>query len=122
MKFALLMYADPAYTEAMSKEAVEVVLRKHEALREELLPSGELIGGAGLNLPKETSWLRLEGDETVVGKGPLVADSVDQVTAYYELQCETLERAQEIAARILDDHVVAVEVRGIHNTTEKPDR
>jgi hypothetical protein len=118
MKFALLMYADPAYTEAMSKEAVETVLRKHAALREEMLERGELIGGAGLNLPKETTWLRLQGDETVVGNGPLISDSVDQLTAYYELECETLERAQEIAARVLDDHVVAVELRGIHNQSK----
>jgi hypothetical protein len=118
MKFALLMYTDPAHTEAMSEEAVEVVLRKHAALREELEPSGELVGGAGMNLPKETTWLRLEGDEATVGTGPLITDSVDQLSAYYELECETLERAREIAARILDDHVVAVELRGIHNTTD----
>ena len=117
MKFALLMYADPAHTEAMSEEAVEVVLRKHAALGEELLPSGELIGGAGLNLPKETTWLRLDGEEAVVGNGPLFPEPVNQLTAYYELECETLERTQEIAARVLDDHVVAVELRGIHNTT-----
>jgi hypothetical protein len=116
MKFALLMYTDPAHTEAMSEEAVEVVLRKHAALREELLASGELIGGAGLNLPKETTWLRLEGEETVAGNGPLFPEPVSQLSAYYELECETLERAQEIAARVLDDHVVSVEVRGIHNT------
>lgn len=41
------MYADPAHTQAMSKSAVDVVLRKHEALREELTASGELTGGAG---------------------------------------------------------------------------
>jgi hypothetical protein len=35
--------------------------------------------------------------------------------ALAEVECETLKRAQEIAAHILDDHVTAVEVRAIHD-------
>jgi hypothetical protein len=116
MKFALLMYTDPAHTEAMPKEDVDAVLQKHTVLVEELTESGELIGGAGLNPPKETTWLRLAEDRQSAGEGPLHPEPVDHLSAYYELECETLERAREIAERVLDDHVVAIELRGIHNT------
>lgn len=34
-KYAVLMYADPAHTRAMSQSAVDVVLRKDDALRED---------------------------------------------------------------------------------------
>lgn len=112
------MYADPAHTQAMSKSAVDVVLRKHEALREELTASGELTGGAGLALPHETTVLRLGPDGVALREGPLVTESGEQLTAYYEIDCETADRAREIAARVLDDHVTAVEVRRIHNTAE----
>jgi hypothetical protein len=38
------------------------------------------------------------------------------VTAYYVVECASPERAQTIAERVLDFHVVAVEVRAIHDT------
>jgi hypothetical protein len=116
MMYALLMYADPAHTRAMSGEALAVVARKHADLRSELGASGELHGGAGLVLPDETTVLRLGSDGAVSRQGPLVADTSEHLTAYYEVECETPERAHEIAAHLLDDHVIAVEVRRIHDT------
>ena len=107
MRYALLMYADPAHTVAMTSEQLEEVKRKHEALGEEL---GErLVGGAGLALPHETVLVR-PGRVTA---GP-IADAVEHLTAYYEIET-TPEHAREIAARILDHHVTSVEVRFIHD-------
>jgi hypothetical protein len=114
--YALLMYADPAYTQAMSEEAIAVVARKHAALRAELEAADELRGGAGLVLPHETTVVRLGSDGVVTSQGPLVAGTAEHLTAYYEVECATAERAREIAAHILDDHVIAVEVRRIHDT------
>jgi hypothetical protein len=116
MMYALLMYADPAHTRAMSERALAEVARKHAALRSELGASGELRGGAGLVLPDETTVLRLASDGVATRQGPLMADTSEHRTAYYEVECETPERAHEISAHILDDHVTAVEVRRIHDT------
>jgi hypothetical protein len=110
------MYADPDHTRAMSKSDVAHVMEKHEALGDELLTAGELVGGAGLALPDETTLLRLAGDEVVAEDRPFDRDSTEQLSAYYEIECETPERAQEIAGRVLDDHVTAVELRRIHDT------
>jgi hypothetical protein len=114
--YALLMYADPAHTLAMTDEALAEVARKHEALRTELSGSGELRGGAGLVLPDGTTVVLLGSEGVVTSQGPLVADTSEHLTAYYEVECDTPERAHEIAAHILDDHVTAVEVRRIHDT------
>jgi hypothetical protein len=113
MMYALLMYADPDHTRAMSEDALAEVARKHAALRSELGASDELRGGAGLVLPDQTTVIRLAADPQ---PGPLISDTSEHLTAYYEVECETAERAQEIAAHILDDHVTAVEVRAIHDT------
>jgi hypothetical protein len=118
MKYAALMYADPVYTQAMSESAIDVVLRKHAALRDELTASGELVGGEGLALPHETTVLRLGPDGVDAAEGPLAGDAVEHLTAYYELECETADRAREIAARLLDDHVTAVELRRIHDSVD----
>ena len=116
MLYALLMYTDPAHTRAMDEQALAIVARKHEALRNELGASDELRGGAGLDFPDETTVLRLGPGGVDARQGPLITDMTEQLSAYYEVECETPERAQEIAAHVLDDHVVAVEVRRIHDT------
>jgi hypothetical protein len=54
----LLMYADPAHTKSMTSEEIAAVKRKHERLHRELPRFGELINGASLALPEETTSLR----------------------------------------------------------------
>ena len=47
-------------------------------------------------------------------------DDEEHLAAYYEVDCEALERAKEIGAYVLDHHVTSVEIRRIHDTAEKP--
>ena len=123
MRYAILMYADPAYTVAMPREELEQVGRKHEALRAQLTGSGELRGGEGLVLPADTTVVRLRDNSTgsrvesrVESRaGPLTAER-EQLTAWYVVECADAERARQIAEHILDTHVTAVEVRAIHDS------
>src|SRR5687768_6658316 len=71
VKYAILMYAAPRHTRAMSESELDVIARKHAKLRDELTASSELAGGAGLVLPDETTVLRLGVDEPDVQDGPL---------------------------------------------------
>ena len=105
----------------MTESELDVIARKHAKLRDELTESGELAGGAGLVLPDETTVLRLGPDEPLAREGPLSGrgDDEEHLTAYYEVDCETLDRAEEIAAYVLDHHVTSVEIRRIHDTAEK---
>jgi hypothetical protein len=121
MNYAILMYAAPSHTREMSEAELDVIARKHAKLRDELTASGELAGGAGLVLPDETTVLRLGSDEPLAGGGPLSGrgDDEEHLTAYYEVDCETLDRAKEIGAYVLDHHVTSVEIRRIHDTAEK---
>ncbi|MEY9926594.1 hypothetical protein ABH926_001216 [Catenulispora sp. GP43] len=115
MKFMVLMYADPAATAAMTAEQRADVFARHEALHADLGETGELLNGAGLVFPKDTTTLRWQPDAgPAAAEGPF-AEATEHVTAYYVLECESAERAREIAARVLDFHVVAVEVRPIHD-------
>jgi hypothetical protein len=118
MKYVTLMYTDPEHTKAMSKSAFDAVMRKHAQLGEELIASGELIGGMGMSVADETTLLRLGPDGVVAERGPLAAGAAVHVSAYYELECESDERAREIAGRLLDDHVTAVELRSVHDWVE----
>jgi hypothetical protein len=105
----------------MSESELDVIARKHAKLRDQLTASGELAGGAGLVVPDETTVLRLGPDEPIAGEGPLSGrgDDDEHLTAYYEVDCETLDRAKEIGTYVLDHHVTSVEIRPIHDTAEK---
>ncbi|MEV7176471.1 YciI family protein [Kitasatospora sp. NPDC093679] len=119
----VLMYADPAATAAMTAEQRAEVFARHEALHRDLADSGELLNGAGLAYPADTTTLRpARGDGGVGGDGGAVASdgpltaAAEQLTAYYVLDCASPERAREIAGRVVDFHVVAVEVRPVHDS------
>lgn len=111
MKFMVLMYADPATTAAMTAEQRADVFARHEALHRDLADTGEMLNGAGLAFPADTTTLHWQGDAV---EGPYTP-AQEHVTAYYVLECESMERAREIASRVLDFHVVAAEVRPIHD-------
>lgn len=115
MKRMLLIYGDPARWAAMSEEGRAEVLRRHAALVEELTASGELLGGAGLADATDTTTVRMRDGVPEAMDGPF-ADAKDQVSAYYLIECATTERAIALAARLLDPHVAAVEVRPIVDT------
>ncbi|GAA2045953.1 hypothetical protein GCM10009839_57710 [Catenulispora yoronensis] len=117
MKFMVLMYADPAKTAAMTAEERAAVFARHEALHKDLEGTGELLNGAGLAFPSDTTTLRWQADaDPTAEAGPAVEPaSGEHVTAYYVLECADADRAREIAERVLDFHVVAVEVRSIHD-------
>ncbi|WP_052390081.1 YciI family protein [Streptomyces sp. NRRL B-24484] len=111
----VLMYADPAATAAMTAEQRAEVFARHEALHRDLADTGELLNGAGLAYPADTTVLRLHDEAPVPSDGPLTAAPV-HLTAYYVLDCASPERAREIAGRVVDFHVVAVEVRPVHDS------
>ncbi|MEV0403874.1 YciI family protein [Actinoallomurus sp. NPDC050550] len=116
MKYMVLMYADPAATEAMSAEERADVFRRHEALHQDLEGSGEMLNGAGLAYPKDTTTIRWrDGDGSATTDGPFI-EATEQLTAYYVIDCASPERARAIAERVVDFHVVAVEVRAIHDS------
>ena len=118
-QYAVLMYVYPEHTRGLSEEGLQEILAKHERLGNELRQSGELTGGAGLAFPDETTTLRLEANEVVAFTGPLVETEKPPLSSYYEIECDNLERAQEIAGRYLDDHVTAIEIRRIHDTVDE---
>jgi hypothetical protein len=115
MKYMLLMHADPAATKAMTAEERALIADKHGRVIPELTDPAEVLNGAGLGYPEQTSTFRYRpGADPVGSEGPLVAGT-EHLTAYYVVECATPERAREIGALLVDFHVTAVEVRPVHD-------
>ncbi len=111
-----MMHTNPTHSKALSEQEVSSIEAKHAKLLEELEAGGELINGAGLHLPEETTTIRIVDGEPVSSTGPVAAGH-EHVTAYYLLECPDRDRAVAIASSVLDSHVTAVEVRQVHNST-----
>lgn len=115
MRYAVLMFSNPAHTKQMPEAELAEILDKHGALRDELTRSGELINGAGLAYPEQTLVFQRGRDGLTARRGPLAPADV-HMTAYYVVDCATEDRARAIAERTLDHHVTAVELRVVHDS------
>jgi hypothetical protein len=120
VKYAILMYAAPSHTRGMTESELDVIARKHAKLRDELTAFGEPRAVRGSSC-LTTTVLRQGPDEPLAREGPLSGrgDDEEHLTAYYEVNCETLDRAREIGTYVLDHHVTSVEIRRIHDTAEQ---
>ena len=115
MKYMLLIYNNLASYEAWSEEERTALFGEVDALMKELRESGELVGGEALADPSTTKTVRVRDGVPAITDGPF-AEAKEQFAGYITVDCETEERAVEIAARWPDAKYFAMEVRAIMHT------
>jgi hypothetical protein len=110
MKYMVLIY-DNAQTREhfFGEDGAELMAAVDEVVRE-LTESGELIDGEGLADPSHTKTIRLVGGVPAVTDGPY-AEAKEHLGGYMMLECETPERAVEIALRWPSARFAPLEVR-----------
>lgn len=100
MKFMLLVRSNPSAF-ALRDAAAEEMQPAFEfiaGLNQELMDSGELVDAAGLADPAEAKTVRNQGGVAVITDGPF-AEAKEVLGGYWVLDCESLDRALEIAQR-----------------------
>jgi hypothetical protein len=97
---------------ALPADEREELTRQAEALRRELIESGELVGGEALADAVHSRTVRVRDGLQVATDGPYV-ETKEQLAGYFVVDCDRPERASEIAARIPEARFAAVEVRPI---------
>jgi hypothetical protein len=113
MKYMLLIYTRPGFGEELSEQERTELFGEVDALMAELGESGELVGGQALADPSNTRTVRLRAGQPAVTDGPFI-ESKEQFGGYVTVECESLQRAVEIAARWPDVRLGgAIEVRPI---------
>lgn len=70
-----------------------------DKFNKELVESGELVETRGLVAPLHTRRVQLQGGVPVVTDGPY-AETEEVVAGYWVVECESLDRATEIAAML----------------------
>ena len=114
MKFMLLIWSNPKNWEALSPSdqatLVGEAYDEHAALDAALLGSGELLISAALADPVTMRTIRVRDGVLASTDGPY-AEAKEYLVGYYMVDCDGLERATEIAARIPDARWERVEIR-----------
>jgi hypothetical protein len=109
MKYLLMIYGNETTWDALSQD--DEVMSRHRALLDELGASGELIGTEGLTTAGART-VRVFGGEAIVTDGPFT-EAKEMLAGYYLVDCASIERATQIAARIPEARFSPVEVRRI---------
>jgi hypothetical protein len=110
MKYMLLIYNNPAVLQALPEPELKEFMGEVDTVMKELTASGELVGGAALADASRTRTVRVRDGVPAVTDGPF-AEAKEQFAGYLTVDCETQERAEEIAARWPDSKFWALEVR-----------
>ncbi|WFE38188.1 YciI family protein [Micromonospora sp. WMMD998] len=97
MKYMLLIWNRPGFVEELSEAERNVIFGEVDEIMKELTESGELVGGEALAHPAQTRTVRATAGGTEITDGPFV-ESKEQFAGYLTVDCETPERAAEIAA------------------------
>ncbi len=100
MKYMLMIYGNKEYWNSFSEEDFAKVIVEHAAFDKEIRESGEYVGGEGL---------AFEDEAKVVTDGPYL-ESREFIGSFYMVDCETPERAYDLAARLPAARFNGVEV------------
>ena len=82
----------------------------HGAFRESLIASGELVHSEALVDPSQGRIVTARDGQALTTDGPF-AESKEQLAGFYLVECETQERAVELAAQLPEAGFGMVEVR-----------
>lgn len=112
MKYMLLIYSDPDVWTALAAAERDRMTTEAEQLMSELRDSGEWVGGEPLADPANTRTVRVRADVPEITDGPFL-EAKEHLAGYCVVECDSVDRATQIAARWPDARHVAMEVRPI---------
>ncbi|MGS2647207.1 YciI family protein [Streptosporangium sp. LJ11] len=115
MKYVILIYSNPESRQLwnqLSAEQRREGLEAYTALNEALAASGELIVAEALADPAMGRRVRAEAGQTTATDGPF-AEAKELMAGFYLVECDGIDRALEIAARVPEAAMGLVEVRPV---------
>ncbi|PBC67335.1 hypothetical protein BX265_7924 [Streptomyces sp. TLI_235] len=114
MQFLISLHINPAVLDALTEEEKTALGAGHGRFIEAVKSSGELITTQALVDPSQAAVVTVRNGRRVVTDGPFL-ESKEYLGGFYLIDCETKERAIELAAQIPDTAIegLGVEVRQV---------
>jgi hypothetical protein len=95
MQYALMVYAEPGFAEALPDAERDAMRAEFDALADD----ARIVGGAQLQLAETATCVRVVGGRTLMTDGPF-ADTKEVLGGFALIEAANLDEALELAARI----------------------
>jgi hypothetical protein len=115
VRYLILIYSNPrsrAIWEQLPADRRAEGLAAYAALREDLAASGELIVSQALADPSLAKRVSVAEGRTMVSDGPF-AEAKEVLAGFFLVDCDSVDRAVEHAARVPEATLGLVEVRPV---------
>jgi hypothetical protein len=115
VKYVILIWSNPTSRklwESFSDDERADGFRYYAGIDEDLAASGELIVSEALADPSATTRVSVREGRTITTDGPF-AEAKELLAGFYLVDCESLGRAVEIAARMPEAGLGLIEVRPV---------
>jgi len=110
VKYLLMIYGNEETWSSIPAEEMAQVIAETDALQQELRGTGEFIGAWGVADQVQAKHVRIVDGVPAVTDGPYL-EAKEYLASLDVIDCESLERALEIVARVPAARFVPVEVR-----------
>jgi hypothetical protein len=112
VEYALLIYGEESRLLAQEPEAVERHAEATAIFVKEATDRGVLRGGAPLRPTTVSTTVRIRDGKTLTTDGPFL-ETKEQLGGFFIVDCEDLDEAIELAAKIPAAHFGSIEVRPV---------
>ena len=112
MQYMLLIYHDETAQAAMGEEALDEQMKGYNAFTEEVRERQVMVAGDALHPTSAATTVRVRDGRVLTTDGPF-AETKEQLGGFYILDCENLDEAIELAAKIPDAKGGSIEIRPI---------
>lgn len=113
MKYVILIHSNPTSRQVFDTWTPEQQIqfgRDHMTFGQALADSGELVHSEGLVDPGQSKFVQLRDGDVVATDGPY-AETKEYLAGFYVVDCDTIDRAVQHAARLPEAAYTYVEVR-----------
>lgn len=114
MKYLLVLHLNPEVMDELTEEDRQAIFSGHEEFIAAVQKSGELLGTVALAEPAKSAVVRVRNGAPIVTDGPYL-EAKEFLAGYYLVECESRERAHELAAMLPDAKIdgLGIEVRPV---------
>ena len=112
MKYALLLYSDPANAKDFGTPEMDAEMQEWFAFTTELQGAGKHLGGEALTPTEASTSVRVRDGKTVTSDGPF-AETKETLGGFYLLEAKDLDEATAWAAKIPLAPYGSVEIRPV---------
>lgn len=109
MKYMLMIYGNQQTWASLGKEDWAKAIAAQDEFNRKFFDTGELLGAYGLGDSTDAKVVRVDGGVPAVTDGPYL-EAKEFLASYYLLECDSEQRALQIAAEMPYASVKGVEV------------